>query len=80
MKNPATNTISYRTIKISWLNLRLLINIRRPQFKIITRNLGILKINHLQIKTRKINLSRSQLRLIQKFHQLIEIATKSLHV
>jgi hypothetical protein len=81
MKNRATNTILYHAIKISWLNLTLLINIRRHQLKITIRNIGILKSNHLQIKKRKRGLNRiNNLLLIQEVYQSKEIACISLHV
>jgi hypothetical protein len=80
MKNRATNTILNHAIKISWLNLTLLINIRRHQLKITIRNIGILKSNHLQIKKRKRGLNRINLLLIQEVYQSKEIAYISLHV
>jgi len=80
MKNRATNTILYHAIKISWLNLTLLINIRRHQLKITIRNIGILKSNHLQIKKRKRGLNRINLLLIQEVYQSKEIACIRLHV
>jgi hypothetical protein len=80
MTNPATNNISYHAIKISWLKLTLLINIRRHQFKIIILNIGTLKINHLQIKKRKRGINRINLLLIQEVHQSKEIACIRLHV
>jgi len=73
MTNPATITISYRAIKKSRLNLRLLTNIRRQQL-IIIRNIGTMKIKHLKIKKRKKDSNRSHLQLIQEVHRLKEIA------